>query len=103
MLNLLKQASAQASETATEDQASDHTHQNKIQRTDFELNVTEVPPTRDQLKTILEYVGAWRVKDIVEGASDERDAVTKLSQDPSKFRSPIVRLLVSGTRTITLC
>lgn len=94
MLNILKQASAQASETATEDQASDHAYQNKMQRTDFELNVTEVSPTSDQLKTILEYVGAWRAREVVEGAKDERDAIKILSQNPSKFRPPIVCVLV---------
>ena len=62
-----------------------------MQRTDFELNVTEVPPTRDQLKTILDYIGAWRVKEVVEGARDENDAVTRLNQDPSTFKAPIVR------------
>lgn len=90
-LTLLKQASAQASETATEDQASEHTHQSTMQRTEFELNITETPPTSDQLKTILEYVGAWRAKEVVDGARDVGDAVRKLSQDPSKFKAPIVR------------
>lgn len=90
VLTLLKQASAQASETATEDQASDHTHQNKIQRSEFELNVTEEPPTTDQLRSILEYVGGSRAKDVVEGARNEADAIKTLAQDPSKFRAPIV-------------
>lgn len=93
VLTLLKQASAQASETATEDQASDHTHQTKIQRSEFELNITEEPPTSDQLRSILEYVGGSRAKDIVEGARNEADAIKTLAQDPSKFRAPVVRLL----------
>ena len=92
--NLLKQVSAQASETSTEDQASDHSHQNKIQRSEFELNVTEKPPTSDQLRTILEYVGAKRAKDVVEGAKDENDAMRKLQEDSSRFKRPVVSNLI---------
>lgn len=93
VLTLLKQASAQASETATEDQALNHSHQNKIQRSEFELNITEEPPTSDQLRSILEYVGGSRAKDLVVGARNEADAIKTLAQDPSKFRAPVVRLL----------
>lgn len=100
VLTLLKQASAQASETAAEDQASDHIHQNEIQRSEFELNITEEPPTRDQLRTILEYVGGSRAKDIVEGARNEADAIKTLAHDPSKFRAPVVRLLAQGRMLI---
>ena len=98
---LLKQISAQASETATEDQATDHTAQNKIQRTQFELNVTEDPPTGDQLRTILEYVGSGggRAGQIVEGATDEADALKKLKEDPSRFKPPVVRLTRNLTHT----
>ena len=87
---ILKQASAHASETATEDQATDHSHQNKMQRTEFELNVTEDSPTTDQLRTILEYVGARRAKDIVDGAKDEGDALRRLKEDKGRFRPPVV-------------
>ncbi|MCJ1344054.1 hypothetical protein MMC31_002254 [Peltigera leucophlebia] len=83
------QASAQASETATEDQALNHSHQNRIQRSEFELNITEEPPTSDQLRSILEYVGGSRAKDVVEGARNEADAIKILAQDPSKFRAPV--------------
>lgn len=100
VLTLLKQASAQASETATEDQVSDHTHQKQIQRSEFELNITEEPPTSDQLRSILEYVGGSRAKDIVEGARNEADAIKTLAQDPSKFRAPVVRLLAQGRMLI---
>ncbi|KAL9036587.1 MAG: hypothetical protein Q9180_004218, partial [Flavoplaca navasiana] len=89
---LLKQISAHASESATEDQATDHTQQNKFQRTEFELNVTEDPPTSDQLRTILEYVGsgAGRAGQIVEGATSEADAVTKLKENPDSFQRPVI-------------
>lgn len=100
VLTLLKQASAQASETATEDQASNHSHQKKIQRSEFELNITEEPPTSDQLRSILEYVGGSRAKDVVEGARNEAEAIKALAQDPSKFRAPVVRLLAHGNMLI---
>ncbi|KAL8939600.1 MAG: hypothetical protein Q9211_002670 [Gyalolechia sp. 1 TL-2023] len=89
---LLKQVSAHASETATEDQAADHSRQNKLQRTEFELNITEDPPTSDQLRTILEYVGsgAGRAGQIVEGAVDEADALRKLKEDPNRFQRPVI-------------
>lgn len=96
VLTLLKQASAQASATATEDQASDNTNQNKIQRSEFELNITEEPPTSDQLRSILEYVGGSRAREIVAGARNETDAIKTLAQDPSRFRAPVVRLLTQG-------
>ncbi|MCJ1476150.1 hypothetical protein MMC13_004815 [Lambiella insularis] len=90
VLTLLKQVSAEASDTATEDQATDHSHQKKIQRSEFELNVTEDPPTGDQLRTILEYVGARRAKDVVEGARNESDAMRMLKEDSKRFRRPVV-------------
>ena len=90
VLTLLKQASAHASETATEDQATDHTHQNKFQRTEFQLNVTEDPPTGDQLRTILDYMGANSAGKLVEGAKDRDDAMSKLKIDLGKFKRPVV-------------
>lgn len=88
--NLLKQLSAQASATATEDQAADHSAQNKIQRSQFELNVTEDNPTKDQLRTILEYLGAKKAGRLVEGAENEADALKKLGEDSKRFRRPVV-------------
>ena len=90
VLTLLKQVSAQASETATEDQAADHSHQNKLQRTEFELNITEDPPTGDQMRTILEYMGARHAGRLVEGATDSGDAIKKLGENPKTFRPPVV-------------
>lgn len=63
-----------------------------MQRTEFELNITEDPPTSDQLRTILEYVGGTRAKDVVDGARNESDAISTLSHDPSKFKAPLVCL-----------
>lgn len=89
--NLLKQASANAQETATEDQASDHTHQNKqVQREPFELEVTEAAPTPDQLQSILEYVGAGKAPQLVKGAQDQSDALKKLKENGDNFQRPVV-------------
>ena len=90
VLTLLKQVSAHASETATEDQATDHTSQNKLQRTEFELNVTEEPPTSDQVRTILEYVGERQASQLVDGARDAQDAIHNLKEDSRRFKVPVV-------------
>ena len=90
VLTLLKQASAEASEPATEDQASDHSHQNAAQRTEFELDIMESPPTPDQLSNILEYVGARRAGDIIQGAKDAADAMKKLKESGENFKAPVV-------------
>ncbi|KAL9126014.1 MAG: hypothetical protein Q9217_004865 [Psora testacea] len=87
--SLLKQLSAEASEIPTEDQATHHTHQNKLQRSEFELNVTEDPPTSDQLRTILEYVGARKASQLVDGARDDADALKKLKEEPGRFKPPV--------------
>jgi len=87
--NILKQASATATEHATEDQASDHTHQTKATRQPFDLNITEDPPTPDQLKSILEYVGAQKAGTIIKGAKDKADAMRKLKENADNFQRPI--------------
>lgn len=88
---ILKQMSAQASETATEDQASDHTAQNKaVKRDPFELEITESTPTADQLKSILEYVGGSNISQLVQGASSQSDAMRKLKENPDAFQRPVV-------------
>jgi len=86
---LLKQAHASTSEHATLDQASDHTPQSIQQHQEFELDVTEEPPTPDQLRTILEYVGAQRAGTIIKGAKDEADAMRKLKENGDNFQRPL--------------
>jgi arsenate reductase-like glutaredoxin family protein len=86
---LLKQASAQSQEYATEDQASDHSHQ-QTSREPFELDITENPPTKDQLKSIFEYVGGSKIAQLVKGASSQSDALKKLQEDPDNFVRPVV-------------
>lgn len=94
VLTLLKQASAHASETATEDQATDHTHQNKLQRTEFELNITEDAPTGDQMRIILEYMGARTAGSLVEGAKDPEEAIKTVN--PKTFKPPVVSMPLLG-------
>ncbi|KAK1978729.1 thioredoxin-like protein [Colletotrichum cereale] len=89
--NILKQVSANAASGATEDQASDHSVQTnpKKSRADFELNITEDPPTADQVKTILEYVGQSRISSIIKGASTEQEAMRKFQQNSESFQRPV--------------
>lgn len=91
-LNLLKKATAQASETAKTDQASGHSGQNKVQRNDIDLEVSEESPTGDQLRNILQYIGADRASLVVRGASSVAEAVKKLEQDTNLFQHPVVSL-----------
>ncbi|AEO65315.1 uncharacterized protein THITE_2112181 [Thermothielavioides terrestris NRRL 8126] len=87
----LRQASAAASETSTEDQASDHSAQSEAERRpEFKLEITENPPTPDQLRTILEYAGRHRISSIVKGATDEREAMRKFHENVENFQRPVV-------------
>ena len=88
--SLLKQASATATEHATEDQASDHTSQSEA-RAEFDLNITEDPPTSDQLQTILEYVGKSKISSVVKGATSENEALKKFKESAENFQRPVVR------------
>ncbi|KAL6361535.1 hypothetical protein LRP88_05005 [Fusarium phalaenopsidis] len=84
--NLLKQVSANATAGATLDQASE----TKPAREQFELNVTEDPPTDDQVKTILEYVGTSGISNIIKGANNEKDALKKFKESKENFIRPVV-------------
>jgi Protein of unknown function (DUF1687) len=95
---LLKQISANISEPATEDQASDHTPQTQPKRQEFDLEVTEDPPTQDQLKSILEYVGVQKAGTIIKGARDEADAMRKLKENSENFQRPVVCSATSRSR-----
>jgi hypothetical protein len=89
--NLLKQISANASSDATLDQASDHSAQTAPIREQFELNITEDPPTDDQVKTILDYVGTSGISNVIKGASTEKDALKKFKESRENFIRPMVR------------
>lgn len=56
------------------------------------MDVTEDTPTGDQLRSILEYVGHRKAREVVDGARDEADALRKLKEDPSKFKAPVASL-----------
>ncbi|KAM0252661.1 hypothetical protein ACHAP5_000952 [Fusarium lateritium] len=88
--NLLKQISANASSGATLDQASDHSAQTAPLREQFELNITEDPPTDDQVKTILDYVGTSGISNVIKGASTEKDALKKFKESRENFIRPMV-------------
>ncbi|RDW80166.1 DUF1687-domain-containing protein [Coleophoma cylindrospora] len=86
---LLKQASANATAYATEDQASDHASQPKPQRGEFQLDITEEAPTPDQLTSILEYVKPQPASVIIKGAKDDADAMKKFKQSTENFQRPV--------------
>ncbi|EKG18223.1 hypothetical protein MPH_04613 [Macrophomina phaseolina MS6] len=89
VLNLLKQAQANASTTTTIDQASS-TEQPKAEHSQFELDVQEQPPTSDQVQTILEYLGADSAGKVVEGATSNEEAVRKFKLNANSFVKPLV-------------
>ncbi|KAJ5368038.1 uncharacterized protein N7496_007798 [Penicillium cataractarum] len=111
VLNILKQASITASETATEDQASDTTLQAAQQRGEFELEVTTAAPTTDQLHSILEYISpvggsgaggkaVYGVGELVKGARDAEDAVKRFKEDQGRFVRPVTVDWVNGRAVI---
>ncbi|KAJ5612227.1 hypothetical protein N7510_005421 [Penicillium lagena] len=111
-LNILKQASTNASETATEDQASDYSSHAKQQRGEFELEVTTNPPTTDQLRNILDYISpvsgtgpqggkaTYGVSELVKGAKDAEDAIKKFKEDGGSFVRPVTVDWVNGRAVI---
>lgn len=95
--NLVKQISANAQAGATLDQASDHSAQTKPGREPFELNITEEPPTTDQVQTILGYVGAGGIPKIIKGARDQKDALKRFKESNENFIRPLVSASLSWT------
>lgn len=93
IVNLLKQASANASQAANEAPSSGPT----VTREPFDLNVTEDPPTADQVETILEYVPAADIGQVVSGAGTVTEAMRNFHNDAGSFQRPMVSLfLVAG-------
>lgn len=88
--NILKQVSSQSQAHATEDQASDHTHQH-TRREPFQLEIVETPPTQDQLKTLLGYLGDTDLTKLVSGATNKSEAVNKLNENTESLIRPVVR------------
>ncbi|KAK4659902.1 hypothetical protein QC762_114430 [Podospora pseudocomata] len=73
---LLKQAQVEAAE--------------KDLRPEFDLEVTEQPPTLDQVKTILDYVGQPGISSVIKGATSENEALQKFKQSADSFQKPLV-------------
>lgn len=88
----LKQVSASVSQTATEDQASDHSAQSNLRRDPFDLNITEEDPTPGQVETILDYAKP-NVSSVIKGANSPSEAIKLFKQNPSTLNRPLVRLL----------
>lgn len=86
--NLLKQASTRAQ--------TDATHESQTRRDPFELNVTEDPPTLDQVQTILEYVGQSGASQVVKGARDDKDALKKFKENKENLLRPLVSDVMKG-------
>ncbi|GME49682.1 hypothetical protein GTA08_BOTSDO14273 [Neofusicoccum parvum] len=89
VVNLLKQAQANSSTTTTIDQASS-TDQPKAEQQEFDLEVQEQPPTSDQVETILAYLGADNASKVVEGATNQEEAVRKFKLNANSFIKPLV-------------
>ncbi|KAG6235869.1 hypothetical protein E4U25_004322 [Claviceps purpurea] len=87
--NLMKQISASAQAGATVDQASDDTAQTQARRDPFELNITEEPPTAEQVQTILEYVGKENIHKVIKDADNEQDALEKFRVSRDSFLRPL--------------
>ncbi|UNI24035.1 hypothetical protein JDV02_009814 [Purpureocillium takamizusanense] len=68
------------------DQASNYT---LPKRDPFDLNITEEPPTPEQVQTILEYVGKDNISQIIKGARDEKDALRKFKESKENFVRPV--------------
>ncbi|KAF7114806.1 hypothetical protein CNMCM5793_000345 [Aspergillus hiratsukae] len=99
--NILKQASATATETATEDQASDYPEHAKRQRGEFQLEVTTAAPTPDQLRNILDYVGSGvKPSDLVRGAKDAKEALELFKKDEGRFVRPVTVDWTHGSAVI---
>lgn len=91
---VMNSLSAKAGATSVEDKPSD----SQTALPEFELNITEDPPTQDQLKTILEYVGANKIGSIINGASTEKEALKKFRENSETFQRPVVRYASSLAR-----
>ncbi|KAI9787887.1 MAG: hypothetical protein M1816_007373 [Peltula sp. TS41687] len=89
VLGLLKQVSAATSEGSMGKQSNNNAKYSNIRKEEFDLNVTEEPPTLDQLRSILEYVGVKKAGELVKGARDESDAMKKLKENADTFQRPV--------------
>lgn len=84
--NLLKQISAASANISAADQPAG---QAPI-RDEFELQITEDAPTADQLETIFDYVGAPGIPQVIQGASNRKDAVALFKKNANAFKRPLI-------------
>lgn len=54
------------------------------------MDIQEGPPTGDQLKSLLEYIGGHNAGKLIMGARDTSDALAKLKEDAELFQRPVV-------------
>ncbi|KAK9317761.1 thioredoxin-like protein [Lipomyces starkeyi] len=72
-------------------------HMESSKRKFFDLDVTEGPPTKDQLKTMLNYTGEHKISSIVPGATSLSEATLILqSGGADRLLHPIVVDWVNG-------
>ncbi|KAK8216079.1 thioredoxin-like protein [Phyllosticta capitalensis] len=90
VLTFLKQAQANSKSTATIDQATDSAAQHDLAHQEFDLDIQEAPPTTDQVRTILEYIGQERAGEIIQGANSEEEAVRKFKLNAGSISRPLV-------------
>lgn len=98
VLGLLKHAAITAESTAFDSPSAKRTFPGTnevVPRAVFELEVTEKPPTIDQLSSILDYLnGTNRVmgkpSDLVAGARTRDDALRRVKQNADLFMRPVV-------------
>lgn len=83
------------------DQASDQTNTIDNRRGEFQLDVTEAPPTPDQMRNILDYLAAKGVKPsaVVPGARNAEDAIKRVKESDA---NGIVRPIVSVSPKVVL-
>ncbi|KAK2879994.1 hypothetical protein FQN49_000687 [Arthroderma sp. PD_2] len=94
-LNVLQKAS-----TAIKEGSASTSSGSPLRGSDFELNVTEEPPTPAQLSLIMDYmtssplasggIGVGKPGDLVSGATDRPDALKKLKENADSFIRPVV-------------
>jgi arsenate reductase-like glutaredoxin family protein len=59
-------------------------------RDPFELEITEEPPTAEQLRTILEHMDKGDISQVVEGSHDQKEALRRFKESKETFLRPVV-------------
>jgi arsenate reductase-like glutaredoxin family protein len=88
---LLKEASTAVSAKAGGEPSTIGGKPVSTSRPEFDVEITEKPPTNDQLSTILSYIQPTMISQIVKGATSESEALKKFNDDARNFQRPVVR------------